>query len=123
MAAPNGAGPPVGGTASPAQAMAVAYGVLTGNSRQPATAWAHLLGGQRVMPKWWSLPTECLRGIAAPNGAGPPARGTGSPAQLVVAAYAGPTGDSSSQRRRPTGWGDAESRLDSGCGLWSACGG
>ena len=44
---------------------------------------------------------ECLRGTAAPCGPSPPAKGTGSPAQEVVAAYGAPAGDGSPHRRGP----------------------
>ena len=60
-------------------------------------------------------------GMAAPNVAGPPSKGTGSSAEAVVAAYETPAGDGSSQRRGPTGSGDAEHCLGGGVYLPSAC--
>ena len=69
---------------------------------RPPSARAHQLGGRGVLPRRRSLPMERLRGTAAPQqpgptswgdgkscpvGAGPPAGGTGSPAQEAVAAY------------------------------------
>ena len=38
------------------------------------------------------MPIEGLQGRAVPNGTGPPARGTGNPAQVVVGANRGPRG-------------------------------
>ena len=55
--------------------------------------------GTGVLPKWWSLLEERLRGTATPFGAVPPARGTGNPAQLVVAAQRAP-----SHQRSATSW-------------------
>ena len=48
------------------------------------------------------MPIECLRGRAAPCGPGPPAGGTGSPAEAVVNAYRVPAGDGSPLWPRPT---------------------
>ena len=59
----------------------------------PPAARAHELGGRGVPPRRRSLPMEPLRGTASPIAAGPRARGTGSPAQVVVGAYGGPVGD------------------------------
>ena len=98
MAAPNAAGPLAGGTGSCAQSVVAAYGAAAGDS-SPNSA-GPLGGGRGVLPSWWSLPMECLRGMATPNGAGPLAGGTGSPAQLVVAAYGAPWGDGSPQMAR-----------------------
>ena len=39
------------------------------------------------------VPLEGMWRMAAPNGPGPPARGTGSPAQKAVGAYGLPVGD------------------------------
>ena len=52
---------------------------------QPPSARAHQLGGCGVLPRRRSVPLERLRGTAAPIGTGPPAGGTGSPAQVAVA--------------------------------------
>ena len=60
------------------------------------------------------------RGIAAPNVAAVPARGTGTPPQAVVAAYETPAGDGSSHRCGPTGSGDGEHCLGGGVYLQSA---
>ena len=49
---------------------------------------------------------EGLQGTVVPNGAGQPARGTGSPAQAAVVAYGGPSGDNSSQRLGPPKLGE-----------------
>ena len=44
--------------------------------------------------------------MVAPVGASPPARGTGSRAHPVIAAYRAPGGDGNAHRHGPTGWGD-----------------
>ena len=67
-----------------------------------------------------SVPMEGLRGTAVPNGPGPPAGVTGSPAQVAVGAYGRPVGKDSSQRPGPTSWGDGESYLGGGRCLWRA---
>ena len=41
---------------------------------------------------------EGLRGTAVPDDPGPLGGGTGSPAEVAVGAYEGPTGDDGSQR-------------------------
>ena len=108
-AAPIGAGPPVGGTGSPAQEAVTTYGAPAGDGRphwrgptsredgesclgggrclwsacggrQAPLAWAYKLGGRGVPPRRRSLPMEHLQGTAAPIGVGPPVGGTGSPA-------------------------------------------
>ena len=56
----------------------------------------------------WSLPTERLRGMIAPNGAGAQGGGIGSPAQEASAAHRAPTGAGSPQRRGPTSRGNRE---------------
>ena len=56
--------------------------------------------GRGVLPKRRSLPMECLRGTAAPIGAGPSVGGTGSPAHAAVAAYGAFAGDGNSQTVR-----------------------
>ena len=150
-AAPSGAGPPARRTESPTKAVVIAYGALArdgtpqrrgpaswgdGEScpggggcrwsayrgRQPPSARAHGLGGQRVLPRRWSLPMECLLGTVAPSGPDPPTGGTGSPAQAAVGAYGAPVGDGSPQRPKPTSWGDGEWCPGGGRCLWSACG-
>ena len=78
-----------------------AYGGPAGDGSSQ-TARAHQLGGRGVLPRRRSVPIEGLQGTAAPIGAGPPTRGTGSPAQAAVGAYGGPAEDSSSQRPGPT---------------------
>ena len=62
----------------------------------PTTAQAHQLGRQGVLLRQRSVPMEGLRGTVVPSGPGPPAGGTGSPAQVVVGAYGGLAGDGSS---------------------------
>ena len=57
------------------------------------------------------------------EGAGPPAAGTGSPAQPVVAAHGAHVGDGIPQWRRPTGLGDGESSPAGGRNSLCACGG
>ena len=104
MAFPNVAGPPAVGTGNPAQAAATTHGTPTGGF-QPQTARGHQPGARGVLPGRQLLPRERLRGIAAPYGPGPPARGMGSTAQVVVCAYGVPKGDCSPQHRGPTGWG------------------
>ena len=61
--------------------------------------------------------------MAAPNGAGPPAWGTGTTAQALLSAYGDPARDGSPQPRGPTGLGDGESCLGGGRCLWNAYGG
>ena len=119
---------------------------------RPPAARAHRSGGRGVMPRRWLLPKERLWGMAAPCGAGPPARGTGSPGQAVVAAYGArmwdllpgarthrlgdgdpgptvvaaygaPTRDGIPKRHGPTGWGNGECYLGGGRFLRSAYGG
>ena len=51
---------------------------------RPPEAQAHWLRGQGVLPLWWLLPKEYLRGIAAPSSAGPRAKRTASLAQVMV---------------------------------------
>ena len=121
-ARPIGAGPPFGGTGSPAHAAVGAHGAPAGDSspqmprahppgegesslgggrcprsacggRQISLARAHQLGGQGVLPRRRSVSMECLRGTAAPK------------------------------RPGPTNWGDGESCPGGGRCLWSACGG
>ena len=116
---PQRAGPPARGTGSLARAVIAAYGVPTGqgSSLRPA---AHQLGGWAARLRRWCVPTESLKGIAAPNIAGPPAGATGSPAQALVAAYGAPFGDHSSQRREPTGLRDGELCPGGGSCQWNA---
>ena len=64
-----------------------------------------------------------LQGTTAPIGPGPPAWGTGSPAQEAVAAYGAPAGHGSPHWPRPTSLGDGESCPRGGRCPWSACGG
>ena len=152
IAAPIGAGPPAGRMGSLAQEAAAASGAPAGDGsphrrgptswgerescpgggrclrsacgrRQPPSARAHQLGGLGVLPKRRSLPKECLRGIAAPIGAGPPAGRMGSLAQEAAAASGAPAGDGSPHRRGPTSWGERESCRGGGRCLRSACGG
>ena len=66
----------------------------------PKTARAHQPGGRAVPPRRRSVPLEGLLGTTFLNGPGPPAGGTGSPAQAAVGADGGPAGDSSSQTAR-----------------------
>ena len=113
----------------------------------PPMARAHRLGGQGVRPRWLELMLR-LKGMAAPNGAGPWARGKGSPAQPVfaphcalgdgvgsnagatgsptpplVAAHGAPVGDGNPPLRGLTRRGDVESSSSSGCSPRCACGG
>ena len=73
---PNGAGPMAGGTGSPAQSVVAAHGALAGDG-SPQNGAGPLAGGREVLPSRWSLLKERLRGMAAPNGAGSLAGGTG----------------------------------------------
>ena len=59
---------------------------------------ANGLGGQGLQISLWSQPKGRLRGMVAPNGWGPRARGTGSPNESVVATEGALAGDAS-----PTG--------------------
>ena len=151
-AVPHGSGLSAGRTGSLAQVVVGAYGGPAGDvssQRRRPTSWedrescqsggwclwrarrgwhfptarAHQLGGRGVLPRWWSVPMEGLRGRAVANGPGSPARGTGSTAEVVVGAYGGPAGDGTSQRPGPTSWGDGESCPGSGRCPWRACGG
>ena len=63
-----------------------------------------------------------LRGMAAPIGTGPPAGGTGSPAQEAADAYGAHAGDGNPHWRRPTNRGDGESCLGGGDCIWSSYG-
>ena len=127
LALPNGRGPPAGGTGSPAHTAVGAYGVRVGDGRpqwpgptscrdqescpsgspclwsacggrQIPTPRAHQLGERGVLPRRRWVPMEPLRGMAVPNGPGPPPWGMRSPSQAAVGAYGGPVGDGSSQR-------------------------
>ena len=69
------------------------------------------------MPRVWSVLKE---GLAAPNSASPPGGGTRSPAKRRSLRKERLTGDSSSQRCGPTGWGDGDSCLGGGRCLKSA---
>ena len=120
-------GPQAKGTGSPAHTAVGAYGVLVGDGRpqwpgptsrrdqescpsggpclccacggrQIPTARAHQLGGRGVLPRRRWVPMEPLRGMAVPNGPGPPPWGMRSPSQAAVGAYGGPVGDGSSQQ-------------------------
>ena len=81
------------------------------------------LGGRGVPSRPWLLPMECRWGMAYPNGTCRLTVGTGSPAQLVVAAYGAPARECSPQKRRPTHWGGGEPCHVRGRCLWSAVGG
>ena len=78
-------------------------------ARRFPTARAHQLGGRGILPRRRSVPMEGLRGTVVPNGPGPPAGGTGSPAQVAVGAHGGPVGDGSSQQHGPNCSGDKQS--------------
>ena len=54
---------------------------------------AHRLRGLGVLLRRWPLPKERLQGITVPKGAGPPAAGTGSRYQAVLADQGAPTGE------------------------------
>ena len=86
-----------GGTGRPAQASVGALGAPAGDNISPRLRHTSL-GGRGVLPSWWWVLKEGLRGVAVPNGPGTPALRTGRPAQAVVGALGGPAGDSSSQR-------------------------
>ena len=115
------------GTGSPAHTAVGAYGVPVGDGRPQwpgptsrreqescpsggpclwsecggrhiLTPRAHQLGGWGVLPRRRWVPMEPLRGMAGPNGPGPPPWGMRSPSQAAVGAYGGPVGDGSSQR-------------------------
>ena len=62
-------------------------------------ALAYRLGGRGGKPSWWSHFTVRLWGMAALDGAGPLAGGTGTPAQAVVAAHGALEGDGSPRWR------------------------
>ena len=125
IAAPNGVGSQAWGTGSPAQPVVAAHGALVGDCSpqwhgltgwgdgeasptggcslrcarggwQPPMVRGHRLGAWEVQFSQWSQPTERLKGMAAPNGAGPQAGGgggAGSATQPVVPAHGAPMGD------------------------------
>ena len=128
---PNGPRPLVGGTGSPALAAVGAYGGCAGDGssqRPETTSWgdgescplggrayggrardvgsqtavAHRLEGRGVLPRQRSVPMEGLRVRAVPNGAGPPAKGTWSPARVAVNAYGGPARERRAHRPATT---------------------
>ena len=134
MPVPNGPGPQARETGSPTQAEVRAYGGPAGDASfqrpkpkgwgdgescqigcwclrmacgggQFPTARAHKPQRPAVLPRRPSVPRERLRGMAAPNGPGLQAGGTGSPAKVAAGAYGVPVGDSRSQRTGPTSWG------------------
>ena len=59
------------------------------------------------MPRWWSVLKQGLRGAAVSKARAHHPRGTGSPAQVVVAAQGGPAGGRSPRGpgTRPRGTG------------------
>ena len=65
-------------------------------------AGAHRLGGRGVLPRQRSVPMEGLGVRAIPNGAGPLAKGTRSPARVAVSAYGGPARERRAHRPAPT---------------------
>ena len=76
--------------------------------RQPPMARTHGPGGRSVQVSRWVRPKKCHRGMAAPDGSGPVAVGTGNRAQPAVAAYRALAGDTRSQWRGLTGRKDGE---------------
>ena len=100
MVAPNSASPRAGGLGSSAQFEVASYEALAGDGRPP-TARAHGLAGRGVLPSRWSRPKKREWGMTSANGTGLGARGTGSPADLVVATYGGLAGGDSPQQRGP----------------------
>ena len=120
--APISAGPPAGGTGSRAPAGVATYGAPVGDSgphRCGPTIW----GDGKSCPGGGRCLLKGLRGTAISNAPGPPAQGTGSPAQVAVGAHGGPVGDSGSQRPGPTSRGHGESCPGGGRYLWRASGG
>ena len=114
-----GPGPPIGGMGG-SQAAVGAHGGPAGHgtSQRPGpTSW----GDGESYPRGVRCLWRACRGRHVPNGPGPPAGGTGSPAQVAVGAYGGRAGDGSSQRPGPTSWGDRESCQGGGRCLWRAC--
>ena len=115
--------------------MAQAYGLGGGKSSsdggrssrcacggwQPSMARCHRLGGREVQPGWSLQLAVRLWGMVAPNGAGSHARGTGSVAQLVIAAHGVPVADGNPQWRGLTGRGDGECNPTGGCSSWHTC--
>ena len=79
--------------------------------------------GTGVRPNSWWQLTVHLCGVAAPNGAGSQAERAGSPVQSLVAAYGAPVGDGSPQWHRSTGLGDGEFSPAAGRSSRCACGG
>ena len=81
------------------------------------------LRGRGVLPKWWSLLKEGLRGATVPKARAHQAGGTGSPAQAVVAAQGGTAGGSRTQCPGTLAWGDGDSCPSGGRCSRRACGG
>ena len=106
--APIGAGPPARRTGSPAHPGGRCLWRTAGDcsSQRPGPTSSRGrgsgLGGGRCL--WRERGRRQV-----PNGPGPLARGTGSPAQAAVGAYGGHAGDGSSQQPGPTSSGDEES--------------
>ena len=100
MAVPNGLGPLNRGNGEPCPSSCWCLWRVCGGWQFP-TARANQLAGQGVLPRWRSVPMDGLRGTAVPNGLGPPAGGTGIPAEAAVRAYGGPAEVGSSQRSGP----------------------
>ena len=119
---PNGPGPPAGGTGSHAHVALSAFGGPVGDGtsqRQGPSSWGE---GESCPDGGWCLLRACAE-HSFPNGPGPPAGRTGSPAQAAVGACGGAVGDGSSQRPGATSCGHGESCQGGAWCLWRACGG
>ena len=89
MAAPNGAGPLVGGTGNPAQSAVTTQGASAGDgNRQRHKRTSR--GDRESRPVGGRCLWSTYVGMAPPRGASPLVGGTGNAAQLVVVAYGAP---------------------------------
>ena len=118
-AARRGPDPPAGEMQSRAKAAVGVYRVPMGDG-SPLRPRAHQPGGREVLPRRPWVPTECLRGTAAPCAPGPLAGRTGSPAKAALCAYSVPLGDGNPMLPGPTKTEDGEFCLGGGGCLHSA---
>ena len=87
---------------------------------QPPVPHALWLGGEGVLARRWSLLEERLRGLAAPSGAGPPARGRAFLCKPLVLPTVCQQGKATPSGACPLADGDAEPCPSGGPCLMSA---